>query len=252
MRLKKNFIFIIVFILMILLILTFRIIDNTKDKNIQLDFDNGIEKLSNFNSDNYYKIGWLQVQGTNINLPILDFSSSYEDLDYSFGWRSASFVTGENREVLLGHNILNVSSNPMLSNENLDDFESLMSFSYAGFAKDNLYIEYSKDGKNEIYLIYAVGFYDYSYDDSSSYNETKDIKKYIENTRKNSIYDYDIDVVENDSLITLKTCTRYFGIDEKQQFVVDARKLREDEKTIKYKVTTNELFNKLMNSSKID
>ena len=214
-----------------------------------LDFESRVEQLANFDSENYYKIGWLQVQGTNIDVPILDATASNDSLAYSFGWRSPSYTTGENREVLLGHNVLNVSSTPMSSNDNLRDFEALMSYSYYDFAKDNLYIQYTKDGKDELYLIYAIGFYDYTFDSSESFSDSKQIKQYIQKVRNNSIYRYNVDVSEQDTLLTVKTCTRYFGVNEKQQFIIDARKVRDGEEILKYSVLKTELFDELISSS---
>lgn len=254
MKLKKKIALFIGFILAMLvfgiIFLGTKFLYNTESKEtekekMELSFESRVEKLKDFETD-YYKIGWLQVQGTNIDLPILDFSSANNNIDYSYGWRSATYNTGENREVLLGHNILNVSSTPSLSLDGLRDFESLMSFSYASFAKDNLYIQYTKDGIDELYAIYAVGFYNYYYDDAESMSDLNQIKNYIKDTRKNSVYDYDIEVDENDQLLTIKTCTRYFGLYEKQQFIIDARKVREDEEIVKYNVQTNELFDELL------
>jgi len=259
MRVNKKRLMLV--ILCILLVFVFMFIINTitfdnnndikNDISMNLNFKDRKEAFDKFDAGDLYKIGWLQVQGTNIDLPILD-SNSYElvdSVDYSYGWRSPVYVTGENREVLVGHNIINVSSTPMLSNDNLKNFESLMSFVYAGFAKDNLYIQYTKNGKEELYMIYAIGFYDYYYDNAESMNNKDKIKKYINDVRSNSIYDYEIDVNENDSLLTVKTCTRYFGNDSKQQFVVDARKVRDDEKIIKYQVKVNDNFEELINNS---
>lgn len=256
---KKRFIFSVSLVVLAIVLIIFVIFlifnsfkNNKEYEKINLNFSSRINELENFDSGDYYKIGWLQVQGTNIDVPILDSTSGNTDLYYSFGWRSSTYTTGENREVLLGHNVLNVSNQPMLSNEKLEDFESLMSFSYYSFAKDNLYIQYTKNGKDELYLIYAIGFYDYTYDESESINDSKKIKDYIKDVRKNSIYDYDIDVNSSDILITVKTCTRYFGLNEKQQFIIDARKVRDNEEIVKYSVKTNEIFDKLINSSEIN
>lgn len=251
-RIKKIYLIILVMLVVIGLISYFGIklyLKQTDLKNneyINLKFESGIEKLKNFETD-YHKIGWLQVQGTNIDLPILEFTSADDDnLDYSYGWRPFNYSSDSKREILLGHNVLNVSSEPILSSEALKDFESLMSFSYAGFAKDNLYIQYTKNGVDEIYAIYAVGFYDSNSNMFSNISSKDGILSYIENVKKNSVYDYGIEVDENDDFLSLKTCTRYFGLYEKQEFQIDARKLRKDEKTIKYNVSTNEIFDQLL------
>lgn len=260
----KNKRLIILFFLLITLILSillmFYIKVNDKDEpddevmkeveKMTLNFDSRVDKYNSFDSGDYISIGWLQVQGTNIDFPILDSTSSQDELEikYSYGWRSPNYNSGENREVLIGHNIINVSSTPMLSNESLENFEALMSFSYYGFAKDNLYIQYTKDGKDELYAIYAISFYDYGYDDAQSISEEIEIKSYIDEVKTNSIYDYDIKVDSSDTLLTVKTCTRYFGVNEKQQFVIDARKVRDDEEIVKYNVETNDNFDKLINN----
>lgn len=256
---KKKFISSVSLVLLVILFIIFGISfifksfnSNSEYKKMNLNFSSRINKFEEFISNDYYKIGWLQVQGTNIDVPILDARSSNIDLSYSFGWRSSTYTTGENREVLLGHNVLNVSNQPMLSNEKLQDFESLMSFSYYKFAKDNLYIQYTKNGKDELYLIYAISFYDYTYDNSESISDSKKIKEYINDVRKNSIYDYDVEVDSSDTLITVKTCTRYFGLSEKQQFIIDARKVRDNEEIVKYSVKTNDNFEKLINSSEMN
>ena len=56
------------------------------------------------------------------------------------------------------------------------------------------------------------------------------------------IYNYDIDVNSKDKIISLITCTRYFGLYGKTQFRVDARMVRENEKIVKYKIETNQNY----------
>lgn len=254
----KCFILILIIILIVLICSIFHLVNNhpknkKSDDNITLNFESRVDKLNNFDSGDYYKFGWLQVQGTTIDLPILDYRvSENNDVNYSFAWLSPNSVTTQNRLLINGHNILNISSTPLINDENLTDFEPLMAFSYYSFAKDNLYIQYTNNGQDEIYLIYSVGFYDsfedsiYSYD----YDDIDNLNNYINTSRKKSIYDYDIDVKATDKLITLKTCTRYFGLYEKQSFIINARKLRDDEKVVKYKVITNSLFDELINNDK--
>lgn len=260
-KIKLIVIFFLLVIIVLMLFLGFKIFKISNDENesnykkdeksekIELSFSDRVSEVNAFSDERFFSIGWLQVQGTNIDFPILNSNSSkYEtEIDYSYGWRSPNYNNGENREVLIGHNIINVSSTPMLSTEGLENFEALMSFSYYSFAKDNLYIQYTKDGQNDLYLIYGVGFYDYSYDNAETL-EDDEINEYISSVKKNSIYDYDVDVNNNDILLTIKTCTRYFGNNEKQQFVIDARKVREEEEIIKYSVEINSNFEKLINN----
>lgn len=251
---RRRIILLIILLVLVALLTTLLFLSFSKPKNkkfvekpIKLNFESRIEKLDTFDSGKYYKLGWLQVQGTHIDLPILDFSSSnmHDSINYSYGWLSAYYNDGETRDVIVGHNVLNVSNQPMLPNTEMQDFEELMAFTYEGFADENLYIQYTKDGKDELYKIYAIGFFDYSYDHAQSIGDKKELKEYVEMVKKNSIYDYDVDVNDDDQIITVKTCTRYFGQDSKQQFQIDARKVREDEKIVNYKVNANKNFEKL-------
>lgn len=255
MKFKTRRIILLISLILLIIILGILIaflMNKNEDKDfipepVTLNFESRVQKLNSFDAGDYYKFGWLQVQGTNIDLPILDAQSSIDgdNIDYSYGWVSSYYTDTHNRLVLMGHNILNVSKKPMLPDKSLADFEELMAFTYYGFAKDNLYIQYTKDGVDELYKIYAIGFFDYDYDRSESMDDKGELNKYIEMVRKNSLYDYDIDVNGNDEIITVKTCTRYFGANEKQQFQIDARKVRDGEKIETYLVNTSEMFEKL-------
>ncbi len=187
-------------------------------------------------------LGWIQVQGTDIDYPVV-----YETTQVYIGlkdylWLSNQYIEGNNRIAIYGHNIKNVSSEPLIRDKDHVRFEQLMSFVYYDFAKENLYIQYSQNGKDELYKIYAIGFYDRYDDDGSFLEEKEEIKEYIDSVKKNSIYDYQIDVNENDFLISLLTCTRFFGSTEKTTFKIDARKVRNDEKIDKYGVQKNKNY----------
>lgn len=184
-------------------------------------------------------LGWIMVQGTNIDYPVVyETDAVYQGLsDYT--WISSKYVDGENRMAIFGHNILNVSDKPLITDPSHTRFEQLMSFVYEDFAKENLYIQYSHDGGDNLYKIYAVGFEDADEDLGESYDSNEELRSYISRVKKNSIYDYDIDVKPSDKLITLSTCTRFFGKDEKTTFKVDARKVRDGEKITKYDVQKN-------------
>ena len=210
---------------------------------ITLSFESRISNIESLNAHEMAKVGWIQVQGTNIDYPVMvpgfdDFNT--ENINYV--WRTPNYTSGEFRETILGHNIVNVSSHPLTDNNNLVDFEPLMSFVYYDVARDNMYIQYTKDGKDDLYVIYAIGFYDYIETDGRSFETKEEVKKHIEEVKKNSIYNYNLDVDENDELLTLITCTRFFGLNEKQQFVIDARLVREEETPVKYVVEKNQNY----------
>lgn len=244
--------FLIIVILVVLItIITDKLIGDKasiafKEEKITLDFKDRNENSISYQYEDYLTVGWLQVQGTNIDFPVLNSDvAGIGDVDINYLYRSSYYESGKNREVILGHNIINVSSNPIREMASLKDFEGLLVFTYDDFAKENLYISYTKDGVTELYKIYAIGFYDYVSSDENGFDTDEDIKNYIKKAKKESIYDYNVDVNENDKLISLKTCTRYFGLNDRNAFIIDARKVRENEEIVKYEVKTNKNYSKL-------
>lgn len=203
-------------------------------------------------SDKYKTIGWLRVQGTNIDTPIITFYD--DDMDEEITVDKENYLWNEinkeklfNKVNIMGHNILNLSSNPASGLENFTRFDDLMSFVYLDFVKDNKYIQYTVDGKDYIYKIFAVNF-DYQdrlnlyYDGNYSKSE---LKKYINSALKNSIFKFNVSVDENDKVISLVTCTRMFGYDDQKDFIVNARLVREGERLSNYNVRETKNYNKI-------
>ncbi|HIT22436.1 MAG TPA: hypothetical protein IAB56_05700 [Candidatus Scybalousia intestinigallinarum] len=235
----------LVIVVLAVAVIYFSIENNKFNKDITLTFNDRTQDSLEFKHEDFYTVGWIQVQGTNIDMPVINGFDYGDDGISDYAWRSSEYDTDETREVISGHNIINVSSTPIRDMSMLNYFEGLMAFTYYDFAQDNLYISYTKEGKEELYKIYAIGFYDYAGNNDRSMSNPEQIKEYIASVRNNSIYDYDIEVDENDELITIKTCTRYFGAFEKQLFVIDARKVRDNEEIEKYKVKKSKNFDML-------
>ena len=246
-KMKKNWLVMILGILIILFLMLFFLVFFNKVKNqktIKLEFTNSVENLKNYKNNDYMVVGWIQVQGTNIDYPVLNHNASSADpTKINFGWRSPYCISGENREVIIGHNILNISSEPSRDMSKLGNFEGLMAFTYEDFAKENLYISYTKGNTVELYKIYAAGFFNSYSDNAESISDKKELENYIDKVKSNSLYDYDVDVNENDKIITVKTCTRYFGLFENQEFYIDARMVRKNEAITEYNVKKNDNYN---------
>ena len=219
-------------------------------------------KMSNKEEESNYKtIGWVRVEGTNIDYPVIHSSSpsSGYPVEYeSYGWSINNDTKFHNRISIIGHNIFNLSSTPKIQSEKFKRFEALMAFVYYDFAKDNRNIQLTIDGKDYLYKIFSIGFVSVSnttsfpYKDDYSLDEMKD---HIDILRKNSFFDYDIDVNENDSIVSLITCTRFFGSQNDYEIFVNARLLREGEKIDNYGMKKNnnyDLIQKILKGDEYD
>lgn len=198
----------------------------------------------------YETIGWLKVQGTKIDAPIVGYEkvtdlAHIEKDDYL--WNNNNQEKFFNQVVISGHNIMNLSNTPKVGEKYFSRFDDLMAFVYEDFIEDNKYIQYTVNGEDHVYKIFGVFFEkDYMLDLNINKDYTKEeTKEYIKQINDSSIYNFDVEVDENDSLITLTTCTRIFGKNNQKQFVVVGRLLREDEKMNNYKVTTNDKYKEI-------
>ena len=121
------------------------------------------------------------------------------------------------------------------------------------FAEKNQYIQYTKDGENHLYQIFAVGFID---DSKLSYYENnyskKELTEYINEARKNSFYDYQVEVTGDDDILTLVTCTRFYGLSQNVDFKIDARKVRKNEVIGKNKLAESAKYDKIREEMKGD
>lgn len=210
------------------------------------------EKKIDKTENGYSTIAWLKVQGTNIDAPIIGYDqitalANVDKEDYL--WNRINQEKKFNQVSISGHNILNLSKKPQVGKEYFSRFDDLMAFVYKDFIKENKYIQYTIDNEDYVYKIFGVFFErDYKLDLRHEGDYTKEeTKAYLKQISDLNIYDFDIDVNENDSLITLTTCTRMFGTNDKRQLVVVGRQLRKNEKMANYDVKPNENYKEIEN-----
>lgn len=205
--------------------------------------DDKTKEIESYRKNNDYTIvGWVKVQGTNIDYPVLFYDDApISDVRKNIGWTYRNVKKLDNRTVIEGHNILNLSSNPKIADKNSKRFEQLLSFYDPSFVKNNKYIEYSINDENYIFKIFAVGLPEIeTYYTKFDYTK-EEMKEYIDAAMDDSLYKFDVDVNESDKIISLYTCTRFYGYNKAVVFRVDGRLLRKNEKIENYKVseTTN-------------
>lgn len=224
----------------------FHLINESKFYKIESRTKEVVDRNKESIKDGIKTVGWLRVQGTSIDYPIYyapDYDYTY-DMD-SFVWTEADFDKFNNIVYILGHNVLNLSKQPLITSPYHTRFEQLMSFTYFDFIKENKYIQYTFKGKEYLYKIFAVSYPKTSEIDSKnvrSYSK-KEIENYINTSKENSIYDFDVNVNKNDKIISLITCTRMFG--SLYSFKVDARLVRRYESVENYDVKKTTKYNSI-------
>ena len=200
---------------------------------------------------NYDIVGWLRIQDTNIDLPIVygGFSPEYPVELEGYGWLYYGDWRFHNLMHIMGHNIFNLSSTPSVYSPEFKRFEELMSFVYFDEAKKSKYIQFTFNGKEYLYKVFSVAFFDkydvYMATSSNDYTEEK-LEKHIKTLKENSFYDYDVDVNGKDNILSIGTCTRFFENDKTKNIIVSARMVREGEEIEDYSIRENpDNYNKI-------
>ena len=243
---NKNKIFTIIGIIVLVSIFGIIVYINRKDYYVS---ESGIDKLNQTikkeNEDSIsHTVGWLQIQGTNIDYPIIHsdkFSYRYPAEKESYLWTDNRLNEKfTNNTIVNGHNIFNLSSNPKRKSKLFTRSEELMNFVYYDFVKKNKYMKLTINNKEYLYKIFAVAFVsgaDATYIPPYPGELTKEeMARYIKILNTHNIYDYDIDVNENDKILTVTTCTRMFTDPNMNVVYVSGRLLRHGEKNKNYGV----------------
>lgn len=220
-----------------------------------------IEELKNekpIENTSFRSIGWLKVQGTEIDLPIVYSDKQGEAFPVqleSFGWAKSKFNKNSTFYDITGHNIFNLSATPKIKSSMFNRFEQLMAFIYYDFAKNNEYIQLTVDDEDYVFKIFAVSFIErglttfYNVEENASKAKKEEI---IETLKEESIYKYDVDVNADDKIISLSTCTRFYGVDGDVEFYVAGRLVRDDENINHYRVIKDNKYEKIEKKLKGD
>ncbi|WP_294953117.1 class B sortase [uncultured Eubacterium sp.] len=163
--------------------------------------DNGLSALYEQNND---LIGWIRIDGTNINYPVMlgeyylkhNFNKQYSDY-------GVPFVIGgiTDNTIIYGHNMKTRTM-----------FYDLTRYSNSEFYKKHKYIEFSTlDSKSTYEIVYAFKTIAYSnqgfdYTKYSSFSTPDDFDIFTEKCSSLALYDTETNTKYGDKLITLSTC----------------------------------------------
>lgn len=178
-----------------------------KDK-INTNFINA--NLNYYIQKNPETVGWLQVNGTKINYPLVQHSDNNYYLKHDFYKRKSSggwifgdyrnnFESFDNNTIIYGHNMINntmFGTIPYLLNKNW--FNN----------KNNHYIKLSTKNTNTIWQIFSV----YKIDPVTDYLQTKftstiEYETFLNKLKSRSTYNFNLDLNYTDKIITLSTCS---------------------------------------------
>lgn len=168
---------------------------------INVDFN----QLKNKNSDT---VGWIKVDGTKVNYPVVQTTDNKYYLNHSFnksknsgGWVYADFRAnfadfGKNT-IIYAHNLTNRTMFGSL-------VETQKSYWYTN--PNNRYIKISTPTSNTVWTIFSTYTIEPTIDYLKTNFETNNFNDFINTMKSRSIYDFGIEVTENDKILTLSTC----------------------------------------------
>ena len=185
--------------------------EELKNSYINNEDDTGKDGIGNIFIDNEDYRGWLNVENTNIDYPILQsYDNQYyldKDINREYLMSGSIFMNylndGFNDEntVLFGHNMRNGTMFAQLKKYKDRDFF---------YENNNINIELS-NGETLKYEVFSV----YVTDIEENYIQTKfdnvyEYKEFLERIKNKSIYESEIELCEDDQIITLSTCSFEF------------------------------------------
>jgi len=232
--------FIFVFILGILISVIFIfkwLIDNKKNKELEkkistaidinengedISYNVDFEKLKDINIDT---IGWIKVKGTNIEYAVVKSNNNNYYLKHNFekeynnaGWIFADYKNkfdGTDKNIIIyGHNRKDNSMFGSLKNVLTEEWYS---------NKDNLVIDFITENEHQKYQVFSV----YKIEKEDYYISTEfkqdEFAIFIDTLKNRSIKNFNIDVSEEDKILTLSTCDD----NNKYRVVLHAKKISE-------------------------
>lgn len=195
-------------------------VDETKEDNEEkyvVDF----EKLKEKNSD---IVAWLKVKGTNIETTVVKSTNNDYYLTHNFnkeynsaGWIFADYknkVDGTDKNlVIYGHNMRDDSMFGSLKWVINEDWYN---------NEDNKYITLITENETQVYEVFSV--YQIEKEDyyiQTNFNTEKEFNTFAQTIKKRSKKDFNVDVNENDNILTLSTCAN----NNKYRVVLHAKKI---------------------------
>ena len=206
------------------------IININQTQTIKDDVPNSVKKIINARRKNSDVIGWIKIENTVINYPVLQTSDNHYYLNYNYKKQKSKYgaIFAKNE-----CDIYNDNSNIIIYGHNMKDgqmFSQLLKYEDENFYKSHKTVKLANINEENEYIIVAVFksriFYQDEKDAFKFYNYTKfkneeEYNSFLNNCKKEQLYDTGVSAQYGEQLITLITCE---NSQENGRMVVVAKK----------------------------
>ena len=197
----------------------------TKQKLMSVDFT----KLKKINNDT---IGWIQLQGTNINYPVVQTTDNSYYLSHSYNKENntAGWVFMDYR-----NNATNLNNNTIIYAHSRNDgsmFGSLKTVLTKEWLNNKQYhtVYFSTPYENTLWQVFSVYTTpSESYYITPTFKNKEDYTKFLITLKKRSIYNFPAELNVNDKILTLSTCRDNYG----NRIVLHAKLIKKNMRTQK-------------------
>lgn len=174
--------------------------------------------------------GWIKVNGTNINYPVVQSKDNdyylyhaYDKSKNDAGWIFADYrndMTNLDRNTIIyGHGRLN--------NTMFGSLKGILNSSWYD-DKNNYIVKFSTLKENTLWQVFSVYYTDAEdYYITTHFNDEKEYGKFLSVMMERSIKSFNTSVDANDKIITLSTCR---DIEGKQRVVLHAKLIKRSQK----------------------
>ena len=188
------------------------IVPNEDTENKEKDSSNkyNLENVANINSD---VIGWIKIDGTNIDYPVMQNGDFYlhRNIYKEYSSHGTPYlaeycnVQYSDNLIIYGHHM---SDNSMFAE--LDDYKKNSFYNKHKYLKFYSYYNGQTIEKNyKIALVFKTVAYSdkgFKYYNYTNFNDIQELNEFIDNCKKLQCYDTGVDINYGDKLITLSTC----------------------------------------------
>ena len=177
-------------------------IENEEDEKYKIDFNALKEKNSDI-------VGWLKVENTDIEFPVVQTQNNNFYLNHSFdknynsaGWifmdcNNKNYYSDKN-VVIYGHNRRDGSMFATLKN--------ILTIEWQNNTENHIiqFITEKEEIKYQVFSVYKIENEDYYL--TNNFKDDKEFQVFIDKIKSRSIKDFGIEVLGSDNILTLSTC----------------------------------------------